>query len=396
MAKVKNSNKKEFNEAEQQPFFNKKRILILTIGFLVSFAFFGLTVKVVLNIDFSSLWKQLDTGTTLRPFFLFLLIFYALIKPLLNSITLLIRIKQLGYKSSFLQNLLYDFTNCFLAFVTPANLVSDPYALFWVKSHGISNSKSFCVICSQGVLCQTAQVLITLPSFIIISLQYTDFQTFGPQAISVFWFMVIGLVIDTLSIGFFCIASFSKNFSYVLSLIFNKTKKILHMKYHTKEQVKEQYLKQRKVTRESIELFKDWKASSLIVLVQLLIEFLNYVFMYFCIQWLVPNGVYLSFWDIFNCANVAVTANKMLPIPGGQISYEWTLKWLLTTCGHWPSQLDGQMDDYINNSILVNRFFGTYIPSAIGIGTFIGLTVIQFKTFNKNKVEQIDQNDLSK
>ena len=29
------------------------------------------------------------------------------------------------------------------------------------------------------------------------------------------------------------------------------------MKYHTKEQVKEQYLKQRKVTRESIELFKN-------------------------------------------------------------------------------------------------------------------------------------------
>lgn len=384
MANTKKINKKEFNEVSQEPFFNKKRIIILCVGLLVSCAFFALTVKVVLSIDFSSLWKQLGAGTDLRPFFLFLLVFYAFLRPLLNSITLLIRIRQLGYRSTFLQNLLYDFTICFLAFVTPANLVCDPYALFWVKSHGISNSKSFCIICSQGILCQTAQVLITLPSFIIISLQYNNFLSSGPEAISVYWLMVIGLSIDILSIGFFCIASFSKNFSYVLSLTFNKIKKILHMKYHTKEQVKEQYLKQRKVTRESIELFKNWKTSSLIVVVQLIIEFVGYAFAYFCIQWLVPEGINLSFWDIFNCANIAVTANKMLPIPGGQISYEWTLKWLLLVSGNWPSSIESDLDNYINNSILVNRFFGTYIPSAIGIGTFIGLTVIQFKTFGKN------------
>ncbi len=384
MANTKKTPKKEFSEVAQQPFFTKKRIIILCVGLLVSCAFFALTIKVVLSIDFASLWNQLGTGTDLRPFFLFLLVSYIFIRPLFNSITLLIRIRQLGYRSTFLQNLLYDFTICFLSFVTPANLVSDPYALFWVKSHGISNSKSFCIICSQGILCQTAQVLITIPSFIIISLQYSSFQGFGPEATSVYWLMVIGLIIDTLSIGFFCIASFSKNFSYVLSLTFNKIKKILHMKYHTKEQVKEKYINQRKVTRESLELFKDWKASSLIVIVQLFVEFLNYAFMYFCIQWIVPNGINLSFWDIFNCANVATTANKMLPIPGGQISYEWTLKWLLTVSGNWPTQIQSDMQSYINNSILVNRFFGSYAPSAIGIGTFIGLTVLQFKTFGKN------------
>ncbi|MDE6477221.1 MAG: hypothetical protein K2L48_03445 [Mycoplasmoidaceae bacterium] len=69
--------------------------------------------------------------------------------------------------------------------------------------------------------------------------------------------MVIGLCIDTLSIVFFCVISFSKNLSYLLSLMFNKIKKFFHLKYHTNEQVKERYLNQKQVSREAVKLLKD-------------------------------------------------------------------------------------------------------------------------------------------
>ncbi|MDE6477220.1 MAG: hypothetical protein K2L48_03440 [Mycoplasmoidaceae bacterium] len=92
----------------------------------------------------------------------------------------------MGFKSSFLQNVLYDFTMVFLWTITPANLVADPYSLFWIKSHGVSNSKSFVLVCSNGMICQTAQVMITIPSFIVVSMQYHAFVAAGTEAISVF------------------------------------------------------------------------------------------------------------------------------------------------------------------------------------------------------------------
>ncbi len=377
------NNKKEFTEIqESESFLNRKRIFILVIGFLLSFGFFALTILCVLKIDWTSLWNDITHNANIKPFLLTFLILFTFLRPLLNSLTILVRLKKMGFKSSFLQNVLYDFTMVFLWTITPANLVADPYSLFWIKSHGVSNSKSFVLVCSNGMICQAAQVIITIPSFIVVCMSYHAFIAAGTEAISVFWLMVIGLCIDTLSIVFFCAISFSKNLSYLLSLIFNKIKKFFHLKYHTNEQVKERYLNQKQVSREAIELLKDWKCTTLVFLIQLVVEFITYSFMFACIQWIVPVGEKLSFISIFNCANVAVTANKMIPLPGSQVSLEWTLKTTLNVCGKLPKNIS-DLTNVVNNSILINRFFTSYLPSLVGIGSFIWLTIIQVRKYSR-------------
>ncbi len=383
MATKRIPSKKEFAEQQAQPFFTKKRVIIITLCIFISVALVVLAMLYVLKIDFGALFSLFGKNATSKQGLLAILISLGLIRPLFLGIPIVIRLKQMGYKTHFWQTCLYGFILTFLTAISPANLITDPYTLFWVKSHGVNNKESYCITSVNGFICQVAQVLITVPSFCLIAARYNDFHAKDPAAEFVYWLMVCGMIIDFFILAFFFVISFSKHFTYYLSLTFNKVKKLFHLKYHTKEEVKEKYLIRAEASKTSIEMIKRWWNTFFIFAVYLVIEVITYVFVYCSVQWIAEDNISLNFGQIFNCANVAITANKMIPLPGGQVSLDMTLKWMLQVCG--GNQID---DKLAPNSIMVYRLFCTYIPSVLGVLSFAGLCVIQYKSFKKTKLQK--------
>ena len=96
----------------------------------------------------------------------------------------------------------------------------------------------------------------------------------------------------------------------------------------------------------------------------------------------------MHLWNIFNCANVSITANKMLPIPGGELTIEAFLKLTISSVGGIapkPTCHNPDTGSLINNGVLIWRTFSSYVPMIFGIFGFAILTVKQFLQIkNKN------------
>lgn len=377
---------KTIQDKANTKFLTNKRILIISLGFIITIVLISLTIWKILDVDFANFGKRVSHATSTRPGLLVFLILFLLIKPIIASVSATVRLIEMGIKVKWYDTLSMCFTLIFLQNITPANLVSDPFSIYWIKSHNVENSRAYCIVATNGLIYQMIQMLVTLPSFCFIAADYQNYKEADATALSFYWLMVVGFALDWFILGFFFLTSFSSHFTYVLSLSFNNVKKLLHLQYHTNEEVKQKYLREQKAKKESIEMIKHWKYTIIISLIFFVGEIWTYGAMYVSLQWIAPDNVGLPFWGIFNCANVAVTACKMFPIPGSQMALDVALKETILISGHVNNQLQpDETGPLVKDSILVFRMFSAYIPTLLGIPAFGFLCYLQFKFIKKTK-----------
>lgn len=312
------------------------------------------------------------------------------------AITITIKLKRLGYQVKFWDKVMYATTISFLRTVTPANFISDPYTIFWLKTHGISTSKASAITVCNDLLWETAQLFITLPSFIWIITKWQDIfgsNVSDPQnGLIVFILMLIGITINFIALAFMIISGFSRKLHYLTSRIFNRFKKLLRLSYHTKEQTYQTYVVDAKLQKEFLIMLKFWKTTIIILLIVIINEF----YLYFTIVWSLQ---YLACWDaapfyinnnnwfrFFNVANVTTTANRFVPLPGGELSIEWIMQEFMSRVGGLPKNEEAQ--HLINNSIMVWRCWSNYLPAIIGIFGFGSLTISQIKQYRSHNRKQ--------
>ena len=344
-----------------------------------------MTIYKILDVNFANFGKRVSDATTSRPSLLVFLIFFLLIRPIIGSVSHTIRLIEMGIKVKWYDTLSLCFTLIFLQNITPANLVSDPFSIYWIKSHNVQNSKAYCIVVTNGLIYQMVQMLVTLPSFCFIAADYASYKI-DSIALGFYWLMVVGFILDWFVLGFFFLTSFSSYFTYALSLGFNNFKKWIHLQYHTNEEVKQKYLKEQKAKKESIEMVKHWKYTFIVSLIFFSGEILTYSAMYISLQWIVPDNIGLPFWGIFNCANVAVTACKMFPIPGSQMALDIALKESILISGHINGQIQpNEIEPLVKDSILVFRMFSAYIPTLLGIPAFGFMCYLQYKIIKNKK-----------
>ena len=270
----------------------------------------------------------------------------------------------------------------FIKAVTPANFVYDPYTIFWMKMNGVPIRKAATIMFINVWQWQLAQILITIPSFVII-VQHGYAMLTNQLNISIFALMIIGLSIDIIGLVVTTLLCVSTNVHYFLSKIINWFKKKFRLNYQTKSEIAEIYKKQKVMRKDFYEHLNDYSSTTLTFVFVLLEEIYVYSATYFAFAFFLPQGVQINFMSIFNVANVAYTANKMIPLPGGEFSTQLVMKQLFDVYGGIENCLQNEKEDYIANSILLWKWFNSYLIAFFGFFGFLYLTYDQIKINNK-------------
>ena len=242
-------------------FLNTKNIILITLGIILSIVFISLTFIFVLDIKWDALFVQIKnafTGGRFAGLWLISLLLFLVCRYFFTYIVFTTRLKKIGIKVSFSQKLLYTLTIWFLQGVTPANFVTDPYTVFWLKTQGLPTHKASALVLSTVSIWQLVQIIVTLPSFVFICMEYSSLIE-SKGGIYTFWIMVVGLLFDFISLGFLILCMINKHIHMYVSMFFNKIKKILHLKYSTKEEIREKYLVKATLFNDLKVLIKDWK-----------------------------------------------------------------------------------------------------------------------------------------
>lgn len=399
-----NPNQKMIEESAEQAdnnktkgFFTKKKIILLILFLVLSITLLALTIKFILDINFSKLWSSMSLGfgdkLGVLWFCLLLIYFVWIIFSVFANV--MPRLIRLGYKIPQYEYWLFGLTISFFRATTPV-LFSDPYFIFWLKTKGVPTSRATSLLFTNTLFWQIVQFTVTLPSFIMVAIN-TDKLFLNPEGISAFSFLCAGIIIDVCCIALMIALNMSKNIHYALSRAFNWFKKKLHMKYHTKEETREKYKNRETIKRDFIDYLKDWR-STLLAFVMLVI---GELFTYFAITWAL---YFMSIYDVggetllyasfnfgwaFNSANVTFTANRLNFIaPNGEGSLQFFLSTFLIRLGDFhtsPTDDPTVVKGVVNNAILVWRTFAAYLPAVVGLCGLIGLTSLQVSRYKKNK-----------
>lgn len=370
------------NNNQKNEIFSKKKLILLISSLFVSIGLVVVTFLCILKVPLDQFFSDLANGIQAKTWIFILLIIMLCFKALLIAPAHIIRIHALGIKVNKLDAFLYSLSYLFLTLISPANLLTDPFTLFWLKTCKLTNKQVYSILTTNAFIWQVVQIVITLPSYIYLCSQYSLFTT-ETEDIIIFWMITIGMLIDVGIFCFFGILIFSKKITYYLSISFNYVKKIFKLKYHTKEETKKKYLIRGESVVLSINMLKDYKNSILIFVCYTFIELITYFNFMASINLLLPLGSSTDFIHTFNVINVAATANKFIPIPGNLGSTEYTFSKLIQLF----VKVDGVNVDEntANSAILLWRWANLYVPAILGIPTFIYYVIKSTYRVSTNK-----------
>lgn len=384
-----NINVKTIEEKSNKNFFNKRNIILIILTSLISLGLVFVTVMFVMDMNWSSFFSNIGSGLTLQLGWLWLtlLILFVIISFIYNYFPVWMRLRELGIKIKPWQYFVFALSISFLKGVTPANFVTDPYTIFWLKTQGVSTSRATSIIFSNGLLWQSAALLIHLPSYIVImakaDILLSTLTSAG--AIALIVFMTIGIFIDAVGVLVMILLCFSKKAHFVLSSIFNWFKKKLHLKYHTKAEIEEKYKTRATIKNEVISYYKHWGDTAIVVLVLASYELM----IYFSISpalMLVNNGDYeFNVVAAYHSLTMAFNANRLNLIPGLGVGLEASLLWLLKVLGGIQGGDSESQKQFLSQGIFVWRSFFTYFPAVIGLFGFGALTAYHVRSYRHKK-----------
>lgn len=376
-------------KAESKSFFTKRNVIIIILTSLLSIGLLALTIKFILNIDWANFVISFKTGVTVHLGWLWLtvLILFVFVNFVYNSLPTYIRLRKLGIHASPAQWILFSLSISFFKAVTPSNFVYDPYTIFWMKTQGVTTSRATSTMFSNGLLWQAVELLVHIPSYIIVMTRLNDVLA-TDYGTSLTWIIMmnVGIFVDVFGVLFMLLLCFSRRAHYVMSSIFNRVKKAFKMKYHTKAEIEEKYKNRAVIRQDSINYFKDWKNTLLIVLIFAAFDLI----VFFTINpalFLVNNDGKYTFnaVSVFNATNMAFNANRINILPGQFVGLESCLVTFLHGIGGINGGSFGAQEQFLKQGIFVFRLFLTFFTCLIGLVGFGVLTGLQVGSFRKDK-----------
>lgn len=373
-------------QAQKKVFYSKKKIIIISLSFILAVALIILSFTTLIKVNFNELFNQFvyAFATPTHIGWFAVLVVYVFLSFFFNVITFWIRIRKMNIHIPVSQWILLALTIGFLKAVTPANFVYDPYTLFWMRSNGISVGRASAIIFINAWEWQVVQLLITIPSFIIVMQNIHKVFELDNGNIA-FTFLILGLVVDVIGCLLMTFLCFSTRIHVFLSSMFNWVKKKLHIPYHTKEQIKEAYQEKALIQKEYINSMKQYKDTILIFTLIFFNEFIIYSMVFTSFSFIRPSDTLISFWPIFNATNVVFTANKLIITPGGEFSIEFMMDTFLRASSKLT--LTDDYKKFISHGILIWRLFIIYFPCLFGFFCFSATLISHFKK-NKNSIKK--------
>ena len=325
-------------QAKHQHFFTRKRVIWISLLFVVVIAIIALTIVFVIlpGLDFGALAKSFKTAfekdIELSIILLLLLLGYIFIKTISNVYPFILRMRQAKIKIKMSDYILFGFLYSFISLISPSSLLTDPYAVFWLRTKGVSLHKASAISLNNDFLATAASMFLCWPSIIymLVNGRLTDLLNDNATKV-VFIFIFVGMGLDVIAMGFLFIFGFSKRIHIFASLVFNKIRKTFKISHLTKAQIVEKYMKEAVMRQEFVGMLKNFKGSLFIFLVLLGSNFYMYLCVYMSMVMINSNGLCsISFMHVFSAVNVANSANKFIPAPGGEGTIEWYLTSILT------------------------------------------------------------------
>jgi uncharacterized membrane protein YbhN (UPF0104 family) len=176
---------------KNKQFLNKKRMFIIAFSLCILIVLIIITFVTILNIDIKSLWNDIVSAfkenVGISVCLLLILCSYSIVKTWGNVYTLTIRLKAEGIKVKFGEQCIHGLTICFLSAVTPANFITDPYTIFWLKTQGLKTYKASAQVLVSDFIWHIGQLLITWPSFIIILIGHYRDIVVDAHGYLIFW-----------------------------------------------------------------------------------------------------------------------------------------------------------------------------------------------------------------
>lgn len=342
--------------------FTKRNIIIVFVFFAILILLSVFTSLFLLNIDFSYIGKLVSDNklSGINILYLIVLIFSTIYFILWNAWSVHIKLRHFKIKIKWWEWLLYSLFSMFLKGVTPISLGVESYKLYWLYSKGLKPKQVFVISSTSSFYYPLLQILLSLPSFGIISADY-QYITSTTNGLIAYWFSFAGILVDIIIVSIFFTVSFSTKIQFFLVLIWNKILKLLKQKYKTNQQVKEEIID--KAIFKEIYLKEIKKISDNLYLIigftiYLLLEFFD---MYFVFQ-IIGIGEYGSFSDIYNYTTISVVANNFIPIPGGEGTIQYILSNFFSTINEY--KLDQKK---IDTAVFIWRSFDFYLPTIVGL-----------------------------
>ncbi|MGL4617308.1 MAG: lysylphosphatidylglycerol synthase transmembrane domain-containing protein [Mycoplasmoidaceae bacterium] len=360
------SNFEKADSVSDNIFFTKKRVTILFIAAIFVIAFSTVISVFLLDINPDSInnffiegFKQADNMFFL---WLFLMFSFPLFASFWRYLVLYIRLRKENCKAKWYDWIFLVFIGSFLNAVTPFSIGNEPYTLFWLKTKGLETRKSLLILASTGITGSLAQIIITWPSFFIVSASYGEFGN-SPQWSLGYWLAFIGLTFDLIAISSFFALTYSRRIHFTLNILYYWLRKKLKMSYKTKEDIRIKYIQKAVFKKEFIEEIKNYKFYMFVLTGNVIWNLIMYSSMYFSFK-LSGSDYDIPFSDWYNYTNIAFTANNWVPIPGG----EGTLQILIITfINGVNTNVDNIFKENVNNIIFVWRIFTFYLSATIGM-----------------------------
>lgn len=378
------------NANSEKSFFTPKKIIIYSIITIVFCVFIFLIYKFIFDIDFNTITSSISNSYNNNNLFflwLFLLLIFPFYNCLLRVIPYKYKLKQRGIYVKWYDWIIFCFITFFIGAITPFAMGSEPYIMYWLKKKGLQLKEATAIVASFTVINPFIQVLITWPSFFIICASYSA-NSNNPGWIGSFWSVFVGLMFDLIGTFFWFIMSISRRAHYILNLFIAKIKKIFKMKYKSKEEIKEEYIKNSSFRKLFMAELRDKKFVIILSIGSLIWNILYYSSLIFAFNFIDPSFRFNAF-DLFNYANIATTANNFIPIPGAEGTLQAVLILFIENSTYGFNGTHEELKIICTNSVFIWRTFSFYITAFPGILAFIYLCIRElFFYIRRNKREK--------
>ncbi len=371
---------------DSNDFFTKKRIIML-FTFTIFTIIFSIVISIfALKIDINEINNFFTKAYTNNPHFflwIFLLFLFPIYENFSRFFTLHLRIRKDGIKAKWWDWLLFVFIGPFLNAVTPFSTGNEPYTLFWLKTKGVDTKKSLLILSSMGFFHPLIQIIITWPSFLVISMNYGEFHT-DPTWLLIYWVSFLGLIFNLIAFLSFFALVYSRRVHFALNSIYYWLRKKVRMSYKTKEEIKNKYIEKATFKNEFIQEIKDYKYYTYFIIQMIVWNIIYYISIFFVYELSslsITTGSNISFWDWFNYTNVAVTANNWVPIGGAEGTLQIAMITFLNSSIP-PSAVESAKTEIVS-IIFIWRLFNFYIPGMLGFICFPISAFIFIKKYKK-------------
>ena len=356
-------------------FFDKKKTILTSISAVVFLVILGMTFY-FLKVSPAEMIHNLNTAYKQNKLIL-LLIFIILLQPVVKGCYAIAcirpRMKKCGIYVSWFEYIFLYIKVFVINAITPFATGSEPYNIYWMRSRGADLKTANLVSVITGIGNTISDTFITLPSFIVISMHYNELAR-TTDGLIVYWFIVGGLLVTLFVLFSYLCIGLSKRLHYWVSLAFNKCLKVLKRPHLTKEETYQKYIIDAEFRKMVLEGLKEKR-----FIIYVIIWFaINSIFLYITIPlaFMVNTGDFSyfnnanNFLMFFNIANLAITANNFIPLPGSEGTVQMCISFLTKSLGGTSIFTI----EFVNSSIMLWRTLTTYLPLML----FVVLIIIYY------------------